>query len=139
MRSIVLAMALAAVGCNATLPTAVPIDVAAGQEFELAIGQSARLTGPIATIAFVSVPEDARCPSNALVLCVWAGNARVRLQVVQSGRTDTLELNTGIDPKEGSIGTLLVRLNALSPISVDGTPVPFARYRASIIATGRAD
>ena len=139
MRPVMIAVALIALGCGAHSPATAPIDVPAGQVFELAIGQSARLSGPIATIAFIAVRNDSRCPVGPLTLCVSAGNAQVRLEVAQSGRADTLDLNTDVDPKERSVGTLLIRLTALSPVSTDGSPVPFAQYRASIVASGRAD
>jgi hypothetical protein len=138
MRSLVLAAALCAVACSANTPTGVPTSVAAGQPFDLAVGGSARVTGPIAVITFVAVVEDSRCPVGSLVVCVWAGNARVRLQVEQSGTVQLVEINTNIEPTQAFVGTLSIRLTAISPDAQLGS-IPSDRYRATLIANGRAD
>lgn len=49
-------------------------------------------------IRFISVLEDSRCPVRAV--CVWAGNARVRIEVSMRHRPiRIIELNTGLDPR----------------------------------------
>jgi hypothetical protein len=139
MRAGVLAMVLATLGCGTSAPTAVPIEVPAGQGFDLSIGHSAMLTGPIATITLLDVPEDSRCPVGSLVLCVWAGNGRIRLEVQQSGLTDTLDLNTTLDPKQVDVGTLRILLTALNPPTVAGATIPKSKYVARLVASGRVD
>jgi hypothetical protein len=134
-----LVAALAGLGCRATSPTAVPIDVPAGQSFDLAIGESARITAPSAILTFLSVQEDSRCPVGSLILCVWEGNARVRLQVRSGDRPDTVDLNTTVAPKEIFVGTLRIQLTALNPAPYDGSPIPKASYRARLVARGTAD
>jgi hypothetical protein len=127
MRIKVMLLALAAASCNGA-PTEVRVD----QAFDLKVGQSARLEELDATIRFISVSEDSRCPKT--VVCVWAGNGRVRLEVVRTDRTDTLELNTGIEPRTGQNGPLLLRLDALSPWPEDTHGIPAQDYRATLVA-----
>ncbi len=45
-----------------------------GQEFSLAIGQSATIPSENMTIEFIAVTADSRCPSGAQ--CIWAGEAK---------------------------------------------------------------
>jgi hypothetical protein len=48
-------------------------------EFSLAIGQSAGLTGEPLTIQFVEIQDDSRCPKGAM--CIWQGRVSAVLQV----------------------------------------------------------
>ncbi len=48
-------------------------------EFSLAIGQTAVLTGEQLTIQFVEIQEDSRCPKGAM--CIWQGRVSAVLQV----------------------------------------------------------
>jgi len=49
------------------------------QEFSLAIGQTAGLTGEPLTIQFVEIQDDSRCPKGAM--CIWQGRVSAVLQV----------------------------------------------------------
>jgi hypothetical protein len=86
---VALIVAAISVGC-ATLPTAPggPID----QQVTLAPGQSAIVDGTSARILFHSVMGDSRCPANAL--CIWAGDAVVRIAVIESASQRTYDLHT---------------------------------------------
>ena len=56
-----------------------PAQLSLGQPFSLRSGESAVLQRENVRLRFDSVPEDSRCPKT--VQCVWAGNARVRLEI----------------------------------------------------------
>ena len=74
-----------------TSPTGQKIE----EEFVLKYGQSTQIQySDTFTIKFQSVAEDSRCPKGAT--CVWEGNAKIVLQVVQQ---DSL-VNTTLEPKE---------------------------------------
>jgi hypothetical protein len=47
-----------------------------GQQFELALGESARIGDTEWVLSFDSVGEDSRCPRETA--CVWEGNARLQ-------------------------------------------------------------
>jgi hypothetical protein len=75
--------------------------VIAGEEFTLAVGDSARIGDSELVLMFDGVSEDSRCPRN--VTCVWEGNARVRLKLREYSHMDAravevldenVELNT---------------------------------------------
>ena len=73
-------VALLSVGCACP-----PCDVEAGlgQEFSLAIGQKAQITGENLEISFKEVSEDSRCARD--VTCVWEGRVVCILEITQDG------------------------------------------------------
>jgi hypothetical protein len=60
-------------------------------EFSLAIGQTAELTGGQITIQFEGVQEDSRCPRGAT--CVWQGRVTSIVKVGENGFTSTMVLS----------------------------------------------
>ena len=60
------------------------IKASPGQEFTLAAGQSAAITGENMTIQFVSVTSDSRCPQG--VTCIWAGEVSCTVKITFSGK-----------------------------------------------------
>ena len=61
-----------------------------GEEFSLRAGQTAVFYGEDLKIKFKNVTEDSRCPRN--VTCVWAGVARMAIEVTGSGTTEIVTL-----------------------------------------------
>jgi hypothetical protein len=109
--------------------------VAEGEEFQLAIGESVGVKGGIFIVEFSNVLEDSRCPMNAR--CVWEGNARIALKVLEYRRGQTpntldvvektLELNTSERfPTRGNYGEeskgISIELRRLEPMPVAGVP-----------------
>jgi hypothetical protein len=137
MRILTLAGALAVAGCVASkgFPEA-PL-VKPGEEFTLAAGASASIDGRY-LVTFEEVPEDSRCPMNAR--CVWEGNARVALSVLEVRRGERneyhswpLELNTSERfATKRSAGALSVQLRLLDPAPMAGVPVE--KYAVTLLA-----
>jgi len=69
-----------------------------GEEFELAVHQTAQISAENISATFQGVLEDSRCPVD--VTCIWAGLAKVSLQVSVSGQERELSLSTS--PPENS-------------------------------------
>ena len=69
-----------------------------GEEFELAVHQTAQISAENTSVTFQEVLEDSRCPVD--VTCIWAGLAEVSLQVSVSGQERELSLSTS--PPENS-------------------------------------
>ena len=69
-----------------------------GEEFELAVHQTAQIAAENTSVTFQEVLEDSRCPVD--VTCIWAGLAEVSLQVSVSGQERELRLSTS--PPEDS-------------------------------------
>jgi hypothetical protein len=75
-------------------PAATPqpeIHAPLGQQFSLAVGQSASISGEDLVIKFVEVSSDSRSPKGAETL--WAGEASCRIQVTYLGGTSEATLH----------------------------------------------
>ena len=61
------------------------------QEVEVQIAHEKTFNG--IKIKFIDMLDDSRCPKDTT--CVWAGNARISVQVSRNGKKKIVELNTG--------------------------------------------
>jgi hypothetical protein len=104
------------------------------KNFILSVGQEASTADGKLKIKFVSVAEDSRCPKG--VNCIWAGNARVMLQVGKTqGAPVKLELNT--NPREatngaGGYGEYLIKLVEVAPYPVAGQTIKPGSYAVTL-------
>ena len=64
-------------------------------------------------IKFLDVIEDSRCPKGQT--CIWAGNAKVQVQVFAGRRASTFEINSSLSPQTATIGGYEIRLESLDP------------------------
>lgn len=67
-------------------------------------------------IHFREVVNDSRCPKG--LTCVWAGNAKIRIEVeslLRSAPTRTFELNTYLEPQQASYAGYTIHLISLAP------------------------
>jgi hypothetical protein len=99
----------------------------------LAPGQQAVVPGTGA-VRFDGVNNDSRCPGDAI--CVWAGDATVRVVVTASdGASTSFELHT-FDLKPVEHLGLTIALEALSPYPFASKgPIPPADYRVTLKIT----
>lgn len=67
------------------------------ENVSIRLGQTGSAMGGKLSIKFVEIVEDSRCPADAT--CVWAGNAKVRVQVSQGRSRRVVDINTGSAPK----------------------------------------
>ena len=135
MRLVVCAVSLFALACTQDPPSAEQrpprIEAAADEEFHLAIGETAAVTGTDVRITFRAVVNDSRCPSD--VQCVSAGNAAVGLQVRQGPADTTFILNTTIGQRTATQPGFIIELVALTPYPErPETPIPAGAYRADL-------
>ncbi len=63
------------------------------EDFELAIGETARIEPGDLTIKATDISEDSRCPSK--VVCVWAGRVTVQLEIDYLGIQHSVALTIG--------------------------------------------
>lgn len=112
---------------------AAPVNPELEEEFTLAPGQVAIIQGENLLVRFDRVVDDSRCP--ALVICIWEGNARIRLTVVQRGeRAATIFLNTNAAfPTEAEYHDYDIKLVKLEPYPLTTRPIPQRRYRATLV------
>jgi hypothetical protein len=110
--------------------------IMADKNFVLGVGQEGLTADGKLKIKFVSVPEDSRCPKG--VNCIWAGNARVVLEVGNSGgKAVKLELNTS--PREGAAGgahgQYLIKLVDVAPYPVSGQTSKPRSYAVTLLVS----
>jgi hypothetical protein len=128
---------LATIAWSCTATTGPEVRTAAlDQPFDLRVGERARLDEYGLELHFAEVAQDSRCPSNALILCVWEGDGAVIVEVTPADdatRPDTL--HTTLDPKVVTIGSFALQLVRLDPYPEDVTPIPTDEYRARFVLT----
>lgn len=83
-----------------------------GQEISVKVKRTASAKGGL-RVQFVEMVEDSRCPTDAV--CVWAGNAKIRIRVTKNGRSKVLELNSGLEPRTATFAGYSFELKALTP------------------------
>ena len=137
MRRLMLAVLAGVAGCDEStesdaLLTAPPITVSPSAEVQLKVGQSIRLTSPELVLRFVAVPEDSRCPINAV--CIWAGDARIAL--IASGtveRSFDLHFPTEqVGARKISLAAYEIEALALEPAPIDGETRRPEDYRVTL-------
>jgi hypothetical protein len=126
---------LAAVIGMAACTHAGPTEAALGEEFTLRAGESATVGPDSVSVTFTKVTADSRCPTN--VVCVWAGDAGVLLQLSGLGDSEALELHTAaqVGPSRGSFHGYAVQLVDVSPAARAGQPIPADDYSVTLRVT----
>ena len=106
--------------------------IALGERVELAPGASVAIAGGEATLTFVAVTQDSRCPSDAV--CVWAGEAELAFRLEASGEVHTGSLAV---PPAGAVsvalGPYLLSVLELQPETTTTGPIAPADYRAAVL------
>lgn len=130
MRAVMLFVCLLLMtGCDEaqTSPTS-PLDA----EFTLAPGEGRRIEGESATVTFVGVSGDSRCPADAI--CVWGGSATVTIAVASGVASQGYELLTG-DMRPVVHNGLTIALVQLSPYPFSSRTIAPGEYRATLKVT----
>lgn len=99
---------------------------------ELRVGASAPVPGTTATITFVRVTNDSRCPKG--VTCIWEGDAVVELRVQPRGgdaRSVELHVNERFE-RRAPVDGVTVTLERLEPYPEAERPVPEGGYVATL-------
>ncbi len=142
MRKIAIAGVLAVVSGSCMTPSqpgstggaASSIQVQPNRQFDLGIGQEARIQGTPITVRFLRVSEDSRCPID--VNCVWAGDGTLKFSL--SGAeviNNETSLHTTLEPKLLYYGGYTIRLIDLKPSPRSGTKIPVTAYLATLEAS----
>jgi hypothetical protein len=74
-------MLLMVIGCGKPAPSQAKL----GEEFTLALGQSANIASENLRLKFAELVSDSRCPTGAT--CIWAGEASCLLDITTSQST----------------------------------------------------
>lgn len=129
---------LGACGAQATQPddSAGALVIEAGDTVRLAVGGTARVRGTQVLVAFRRVDADSRCPIDAL--CVWPGDAQIRLDLTVGRAAWTpMELHTYLEPRQIEFQGFLFRVLELAPAPVSTQTTKPEEYRLVLEVTRR--
>ena len=79
-------------------------------------------------IKFLSVTEDSRCPIGTN--CIWAGNAKVKVQITGVRSTRIFEFNTTAGPKGDTHEGWSITIDTLTPEPHVDKPINPKSYKA---------
>ena len=101
-------------------------------EITLSPGSAAQISSANLNVRFNRVTSDSRCPTKALVQCVWAGSVLVEVQAgpiigYQYVVTRTLETVSGRDTT--TVGGQVIRLLRVTPEHETMEAIPADSYR----------
>ncbi len=80
-------------------------------------------------IKFISVIEDSRCPEGAN--CIWAGNAKIKIEVSCNNHKEEFEINTNVGAKGAAFDGYAINLTDLSPVPKQGETTDKNSYIAT--------
>lgn len=127
----VMAACLAMAACGNKVGTPSGEKVPLGQEFTLAVGQSAVVEENV-RLTLKSVTDDSRCPVD--VTCVWEGDAKVSVDVLTPTPREEHELHTsGRFDREAKHGAYQIKLVRLEPAPRSTAPPSSSDYRATFV------
>jgi len=134
MRLVVCAVSVLVLACSQDLTLAEQNSrfiQAVDQEFHLAIGETAVVTGTDVRVTARAVVNDSRCPRE--VQCISAGSAEIALQIHQGSRDTIFALQTMAEPETAIIPGFSVELTSLTPYpDRPETPIPPDAYRVGL-------
>jgi hypothetical protein len=99
----------------------------------LRVGQEKRVAGGELKVKMVAVTEDSRCPVGTT--CVWAGNAKIKVQITGKRGSKIFEFNTTMGPKGDSLEGWSVMLDSLTPVPRAGHKTDTRSYIATFTIT----
>ncbi len=140
MRAVIYAVSLATLAACAASTGLARCDAASrsgqvcarlGEEFDVRVGETAHIAGTRFSLRVDSVPEDSRCPRDAV--CVWAGNARVVLALRDGESTDRAEVNSTLEPHAATRWGYHVQLVRVQPEALAGQAIAQREYRIRLL------
>ncbi len=127
-------MLLTAACASSTRAPGEPRTVALDREFELRIGEEARLENGRVNIRFAALVNDSRCPGN--VTCIHQGNAEIELVVTGDEGDKRVSLNTSRQLNQNErYGLYRIALTQLVPYPRTDRPTREEDYGAMLIIT----
>jgi len=110
-----LLLKITSTGMIALLLLASGVDIFAKheQKVKVQVGKTATESHSKIRVEFVELIEDSRCPTDTN--CVWAGNAKIKIRVTKGGKSQMIELNSGVANKGNSFAVYEFKIVGLTP------------------------
>lgn len=97
------------------------------ETFTLGVGKQKTAKKSRLKIKFLEVTEDSRCPTG--VDCIWAGNAKIKVQIIGSRRSQIFEFNTNIGARSTVFEGWGVGVDNLTPYPHADKPINPKSYK----------
>jgi hypothetical protein len=104
------------------------------QQIKVQINHEGVARGAI-RIKFVDLIEDSRCPTDTQ--CVWAGNAKIKVELSRNSAKKVVELNTGISPQSIRFEGYEFKVTKLTPAPASNVRIRKDGYVATFTVTKR--
>jgi hypothetical protein len=101
----------------------------------LAVGQTVAVPDTSLSLRFTGVPNDSRCPADAL--CIQFGEAVVALEALRGSSTTQLQLRTSEVGRVADVANYRLVLSTLLPYPYSNRPIDPADYRATVRVESR--
>lgn len=106
--------AFVAAGCTSVSTSAAPpVDASLDDTLTLALGASSATSDGGLRVTFVELVSESRCPTD--VVCVWQGDAAVKLSGTTKAGLIESTIHTGVDPRTMEVGGYQLRLLDVRP------------------------
>ncbi len=105
------------------------LSVAEAKPVKVGLNKEKQVAGSKLRVRFVEMVEDSRCPAD--VECIWAGNAKIHLEVKQRGRTEMVTLEM-MNATAVVIGGYSFKLTELTPVPRSNVRIDPSKYIATI-------
>ena len=125
-RARLLGFALVLASCGTNVGPTRPFDA----QVTVPIGQTVTVAGGSVGVRFDAVPEDSRCPGDAL--CIWPGRAVVDLTLLLDGRAVALQLRTEPSGSKAVADGITIELVQLDPYPFASLPHQPGDYRLTL-------
>ncbi|MEO6588136.1 MAG: hypothetical protein ABIP06_02300 [Pyrinomonadaceae bacterium] len=104
------------------------------QEQKVQIHKQKNFSRSKLTVRFVSLVEDSRCPKGTQ--CIWAGNAKIKIEVSNRGRNkEMFEINTNTGAKGATYDRYQIELLDLIPVPASNVRINKNGYVATLAVT----
>lgn len=140
MRHLTTALLVAALAaCSSGSTTAVDTNRQSGEvvtergsfEVKMKIGETVSI-GEL-RLTFQKVASDSRCPID--VVCVWAGDAEIALEIQQGTQAAVAALHTTLEPKKTVWNGYTISLVSVAPARRASEDIDPADYVANLLVT----
>ena len=91
------------------------------------------VTGTPIKVKFLEMVEDSRCAAD--VQCVWAGNAKIKVEVMKGNKSEVMELNSALPNPDGEFAGYRFKLMKLTPAPRSNIRIDQSKYTATIEVT----
>jgi hypothetical protein len=106
-------------------------------QFYLKVGETTTIKSENIAVKFLEVTGDSRCPSD--VVCVWAGQVSVMVNVAKNGENlGDITLTLGVSNPElaiKNVGGYYIKVTAVNPYPISTHKIEQSEYIATLVVS----